>query len=168
MKSKRPHLRLTCALIVAVALAFCMAASRTAAQDAPMNVATLAWMAGDWQTPAGGRMQSEEHWIPPAAGTLFAVSRTIAGERTVFFEFLRIETRADGVFYVAQPRGSRPTDFKCIRMSGAEVVFENLQHDFPKRIIYRKNGDGSLTARVEGDGTEKEKPQDFNFQRMRK
>jgi hypothetical protein len=123
-------------------------------------------MTGGWQT-SGARAQSEEHWTRPAAGTLFGVSRTTAGERTVFFEFLRIETRADGIYYVAQPRGGKATDFKCVKLTSMEAIFENLQHDFPKRIIYRKNADGSLTARIEGDGTEKEKPQDFHFRPMK-
>jgi hypothetical protein len=28
-------------------------------------------------------------------------------------------------------------------------VFENLGHDFPQRVIYRKGADGKLTARIE-------------------
>ena len=29
-------------------------------------------------------------------------------------------------------------------------VFENPEHDFPKRIIYRKSADGSLLASIDG------------------
>jgi hypothetical protein len=43
------------------------------------------------------------------------------------------------------------------------TLFENLMHDFPRRILYRRNGDGTLTARVEGNGTEKAKPQEFHY-----
>jgi hypothetical protein len=50
-----------------------------------------------------------------------------------------------------------------VRLEGQAATFENLGHDFPKRIIYRKNADGSLTARIEGDGSEKEKPHEFLF-----
>jgi hypothetical protein len=32
----------------------------------------------------------------------------------------------------------------------ANVAFENLQHDFPQRIIYWMEKDGSLRAKVEG------------------
>jgi hypothetical protein len=31
-----------------------------------------------------------------------------------------------------------------------EVVFENLQHDFPQRIIYRSLSGDRLAARIEG------------------
>jgi hypothetical protein len=96
---------------------------------------------------------------------MISVGRTLAGDKTVFFEFLRIEARADGLYYVAQPRGNPPTDFKCTKVSSTEVVFENPKHDFPKRIIYKKQPDGSLFARVEGNGSEKEKPSEFLFKR---
>ena len=128
------------------------------------KVEDLSWISGGWQTVPGGRTQTDEHWSKVAGGSLIGMSRTISGERTVFFEFLRIETRGNEIFYVAHPRAKNPgTDFKLVKLSGQQAVFENLAHDFPKRIIYRKNADGSLTARVEGDGTEREKPQDFNY-----
>jgi len=33
-------------------------------------------------------------------------------------------------------------------MSEAEIVFEDLAHDFPQRVIYRKNADGSVTYAI--------------------
>ena len=75
-----------------------------------------------------------------------------------------IELRGSDIFYVAHPNAKSPgTDFKLVKLTSGEAVFENPTHDFPKRIIYRLNGDGSLTARVEGDGTEKEKAQEFRY-----
>ena len=128
------------------------------------KIEDLSWISGDWETAPGGRMQIDEHWTKAAGGSLFGVSRTVAGGKTVFFEYLRIETRGADIFYVAHPKARTPgTDFKLVKLQGQEATFENLAHDFPKRIIYRKNTDGSLTARVEGDGTEKEKPQDFQY-----
>jgi hypothetical protein len=129
----------------------------------PFKIEDLAWLSGDWET-APGRMQIDEHWTKVAGGSMIGMSRTVAGGKTVFFEYLRIEARGDGVYYVAHPKARTPgTDFKLTRLTGQEAVFENPAHDFPKRIIYRKTADGALTARVEGDGTEKEKPQDFHY-----
>jgi hypothetical protein len=123
----------------------------------------LAWLSGDWET-APGRMQIDEHWTKIAGGSMIGMSRTVAGGRTVFFEYLRIEARGAEIHYVAHPKARNPgTDFKLVKLTGQEAVFENPAHDFPKRIIYRKNADGSLTARIEGDGTEREKPQDFQY-----
>ncbi|HKS10233.1 MAG TPA: DUF6265 family protein [Pyrinomonadaceae bacterium] len=130
-----------------------------------VTISDLAWLAGDWQTAPGGRVQIEEHWTGVAGGSMMGMSRTVAGEKIVEFEYLRIEQRADGVYYVAHPKARCPgTDFKLTKASGSEAVFENPQHDFPKRIIYRKTGDDSLTASI--DGGEDTKPMSFAFRRM--
>jgi hypothetical protein len=132
------------------------------------KIEDLAWISGDWET-VPGRMQIDEHWTKVAGNSLIGMSRTIAGGKTVFYEYLRIEARGADIYYVAHPKARTPgTDFKLARLTEQEAVFENLAHDFPKRIIYRKNGDGTLTARIEGDGTEKEKPQDFQYRPISK
>ena len=140
-------------------------AGQPQASAASFKIEDLAWLSGDWET-APGRMRIDEHWTKVAGGSLIGMSRMVAGDRTVFFEYLRIETRGADIFYVAHPKAKSPgTDFKLVKLGAQEAVFENPTHDFPKRIIYRKNADGSLTARIEGDGSEKEKPQEFNYRR---
>jgi len=39
-------------------------------------------------------------------------------------------------------------------LTSEKVVFENLSHDFPQRIIYSRAGD-KLTARIEDESGEK-------------
>ena len=129
-------------------------------------LADLGWIAGGWQTAPGGRRQIEEHWTQVAGGSMLGMSRTVAGDKTVEFEYLRIEQRDDGVYYVAHPKARCPgTDFKLTRASATEAVFENPQHNFPKRIIYRKGADDSLTTSI--DGGEGTKSMTFPFRRIR-
>jgi hypothetical protein len=97
---------------------------------------------------------------------MVGMSRTVARGRTVAFEFLRIEAREGRLAYLASPGGRPATRFELVRSAEGEAVFENLAHDFPKRIHYRKLPDGGLLARIEGDGTEKQKPMEFRFGRM--
>ncbi len=97
---------------------------------------------------------------------MLGMSRTVAGDKTVEFEYLRIEQRADGIYYVAHPKARCPgTDFKLTRASATEAIFENPQHDFPKRIIYRKTGDDALTASI--DGGEGTKAMTFAYRRAK-
>ena len=125
------------------------------------TLADLSWMSGDWQTAPGGRRQIEEHWTTAAGGSMMGVSRTVAGDKTVEFEYLRIESRPDGLYYVAQPGGRPPTSFKLTKWDGTEAVFENPEHDFPRRIIYRKQPDNVVVVRIDGGaGT---KGEDFTF-----
>lgn len=119
----------------------------------------LRFLSGKW-TGESGKAVIEEHWTEAAGGMMLGLSRTIVSGKAVAFEYLRIEARADGVFYVAQPNGRPPTEFKLIRVEAGEAVFENPQHDHPKIIRYRM-GEGTLVAEVEGD----EGKQEFRFRR---
>src|ERR1043166_3071175 len=157
----RKLLRVIAITMIATACVFALPQSLT--KFAPSNSASklsdLSWIAGAWQTATGGRAQIEEYWMPPAGGSMLGISRTVPGEKTVEYEYLRIEKRGEDIFYVASPGARYPaTDFKLTRVSNQEAVFENPQHDFPKRIIYRKGSDGSLTASIDaGEGTKDRK-----------
>ena len=154
---------LTCS-ILSGSLLFMLALTIKASAQTP-TLADISWMAGAWQTAAGGKRQVEEHWMQVAGASMMGMGRTVAGDKTVEFEYLRIEQRADGIYYVAHPQARCPqTDFKLTRASATEAVFENPQHDFPKRIIYRK-GEDSLTATV--DGGEGSKAITFAYRRMK-
>src|SRR6476469_7273827 len=155
---------LTTSLLIFIC--FLLIAGAPSTQSSPHSISELSWMGGDWQTPAGGRVQIEEHWTQPAGGSMMGMSRTVGGDKTIEFEYLRIEQRDDGIYYVAHPKARCPgTDFKLTRVSSSEAVFENPQHDFPKRIIYRKTADDALTASIDaGEGT---KAMSFAYRRAR-
>lgn len=162
---RRPLRRLlppaTLLLLLAASPAAMRADEKAAAPAAKAD--DLAFMAGSWEMEGPPRI--EEQWMKPAGGTLIGMGRVSGDGTTFFFEFLRVETRGDGLYYVAQPKGGPPTAFRLVRLAPGEAVFENLEHDFPKRLIYRKLPDGRLFARTEGDGTEKEKPSEFIYHR---
>lgn len=161
MKNRTIYATVLVVLLVLTAPIIARTNSATIASD----IAELSWISGDWQTAPGGRAQIEEHWTQPAGGSMLGMSRTVAGGKTAEFEFLRVEQREDGIYYVAQPKGRCPaTDFKLTRVTAQEAVFENPTHDFPKRIIYRKTTEDSLTASIDaGEGT---KQMTFAFRRM--
>src|SRR5688572_9403342 len=109
------------------------------AQDAKPTVEGLGWMAGCWELSVPQRsMTISEQWMKPAGGTLIGMSRTVRGGKTAAFEFVRIVSGDTGIDYIAKPSSCKDeTAFRLLRSSGSEIVFENLAHDFPQRIIYR-------------------------------
>src|SRR5262249_18178512 len=153
-------------LTVAVLFSCLTSASSQTSNSENANIGQLSWISGDWQTEPGGRAQIEEHWTQPSGGSMLGMSRTVAGDKTVEYEYLRIEQRADAIYYVAHPKARCPgTDFKLTRLSAREAIFENPAHDFPKRILYRRNADGSLTASI--DGGEGTKAMSFPYRPMK-
>jgi hypothetical protein len=112
----------------------------TPTADDPL--ASLAWLAGTWESDDPEGPRTVEHWLAPEAGTMLGVNRTAEGGRTVFFEYLRIEAQAEGLAYLASPGGKDPpTRFGVVDTRPGFVAFENLAHDFPQRIEYRLEGD---------------------------
>jgi hypothetical protein len=150
-----------------------VAAFAWSAQEKPAATAKslkdLAWLAGDWEMREGSDCV-EEHWTLPSADNLIGMSRTIDQTgRTKSFEFLRIEARADGIYYVAQPGGRPPVDFRLTSEPGpgtTEMIFANPGHaDRLKRIVYRRDGDAGLAAKIEGENNGKPFAVDFPYRR---
>jgi hypothetical protein len=99
---------------------------------------------------------------------MLGISRTVADGKTVEFEFTRIHQEPSGeIFFTAKPSGQPEATFKMIKGSANEVIFENPQHDFPQRVIYRLQSDGSLLGRIEGASKGKERSVDFPMIRTR-
>jgi len=161
-------LPLSCALVLAAGASFAVFA-QDAPKPEPPALADLAWLAGTWQMERDGTLV-EEHWIPPKAGTMLACGRTIARDKTVFFEFLRIEQRKDGsIYYVAHPAARSPgTDFKLTSAANGAWTFENPEHDFPRLIRYSKHADGGLSAHLEGVERGAPATEDFHYRRAEK
>lgn len=114
------------------------------------------------------QMTIAEHWMKPAGGTLIGMSRTVRGGKTTGFEFVRIVTTESGIDYVAKPSSSKDeTAFKLVKFSTTEVVFENLAHDFPQRIIYRSQEPDGLFARIEGSQNGKMNGMDIPMKRVK-
>ena len=105
--------------------------------------------------------------MKPAGTSILGMGRTVKKGKTTDWEFMRIEERADGIFFVAQPKdNAEETAFKLIRSTLNEVVFENKEHDFPQRVIYKLKGK-TLTGRIEGNNNGKFVGIDFPMNRAK-
>ena len=85
-------------------------------------------------------------------GMMIGTNRTVKENLVRSFEYLRIEERNGAIYYVAKPSSAlNETSFKLIFLKNDIAVFENKNHDFPKRITYKKAGINGLVAEVADD-----------------
>ena len=132
------------------------------------DVQSLAWLAGSWSGVTKG-VTMEETWSSPDGGGLVGMHKDSKGGRMVAFEFFRIAPGdSGGVCYFASPGGRPATRFCAIELGQARVVFENLEHDFPQRVLYWLEPDGRLHARIEGTIGGKPAAEDWIWSRRRK
>jgi len=138
--------------------------SNAAAAQATIN--DFAWLSGCWDHQQGNR-QRDEIWSKPAGGSMLGMGRAVVDGKTTEYEFTWIHQEADGIYFTAKPSGQPEASFKLVRLEGKHAVFENPKHDFPQRVIYRQNPDGSLIARIEGEMKGQPRGIDFPFKRTK-
>jgi hypothetical protein len=113
------------------------------------KLADVAWLQGCWTAVTPGRL-IEENWTSPRGGSMIGVSRTIAGDSLAGYELVILYQRDSTLEYEAHPSGQPVATFSARTASTTGVVFENPMHDFPQRVGYRRVGQDSLVAYIEG------------------
>ena len=152
-----------------LAVVILLVVSSAGVSQTSTKLSDLKWMAGCWErNDEKSRMVIGEMWMKPAGNAMMGVGRTVKAGKLAEFEFLRIVEDANGLAYISRPSANKEdTTFKILRSSPGEIVFENAGHDFPQRIIYKRNGGENMTARVEGTKNGKLSGTDFPYVRVR-
>ena len=115
----------------------------------------ISWLLGTWKTQ-GEERKMVENWAKESDTAMKGTGVFLSHGDTTYMEKLRIEMRNGDIFYVADvPQNPEPVPFKLTRYKDNEAVFENPVHDFPQRIIYALQPNGTLHARAEGGDGER-------------
>ena len=115
------------------------------------EVEDLSWLSGAWVSESKEGW-TEELWTPPRAGVMLGTNRSGKGGQLGGFEFMRIAADESGaISFWGSPGGKPPVAFRLTSAKPGEAVFENPAHDYPTRIVYRRDGQG-LIATVSGPG----------------
>ena len=125
------------------------ATAQTPSPAAPLDA--VAFMAGTWcSAPGSSGTHIEEHYTTPSRNLVLGLSRYLRDGRSVGYEFSRIElSDANIPVLIPMPSGKESVPFTLTRSAPGEAVFENLDHDFPVRVLYHRDAD-TLLARIEG------------------
>lgn len=167
LRGRAPHAfgtSFATSVVASLALCCCVLAAPLGAQSPaavepakaatpPLELTSLAWLDGCWRGEVA-QHEFREHWMPLRGGMMVGAGHTVMQGKTQDFEYLRLETRTDGVYYVAIPSGKKETSFKlsatAIDDKDTIFTFTNSIDEFPQRILYRRGLDGWLYATVEG------------------
>lgn len=110
------------------------------------------WLLGSWQSelPEGTIV---EEWKTLNDSVFSARSFFVSGKDTSFGETITLEQKGEELYYipvVKDQNQGKPVSFRLTSPAGAELAFENPEHDFPQRIVYRKTAEDSLMTEVSG------------------
>ncbi|MBL8642905.1 MAG: hypothetical protein JNK21_03145 [Rhodospirillaceae bacterium] len=148
------------ASLIALALTLFAAAGVLAQTPAPL-IKGLGFISGCWTTPKGAAPEYRECYTAPYAGVIQGSSQTVKDQKTTAFEFALIAEKDGKITYAPFYNGTALSVFTLTLLQPGIAVFENPENDFPKKLIYQRNADGSLSARLEGNG--RDDPQNTEY-----
>jgi hypothetical protein len=132
------------------------------------NLDDFNWLKGRWEGT-----QDETHFIEEWKSenasnfTGFSYAMNAEGD-TTFHEDIKIQIIEGTPYYIANvPENKGPVLFKMKSYENHSAIFENLEHDFPQRIIYTEEKEGVLHARIEGKMKGRNAKEEFTFQKIK-
>jgi len=138
--------------VLAVLTASAILATSTTAQEA-YRLDDVAYLSGCWAGDMGS-LDMREQWSEAHAGVMTGTTRYFRDGQSAGFEFALIVEDDKGVTLWPYPSGERSEHGFPLVSADGESVFENLEHDFPVRIIYVRDGADRLEPRIEGSDGE--------------
>ena len=124
----------------------------------------VSWMLGCWSSK-NSESTVTERWTVDG-DTMSGVSEAGTGAKRHVVERMTITRNNDeNLVFTAWPEGQETTSFVMVNIADDEIVFENREHDFPQRIIYRLLPGFDMLGRIEGVIEGKARSADFPMQR---
>jgi hypothetical protein len=125
------------------------------------------WLIGTWENKTS-RGSVYETWKKVSENEFLGKTYMLKDKDTVLFETVRLKQEKDNLYYiptVEDQNQGKPVSFALKFISDEEMVFENLQHDFPQLISYKKTGVDALVAEISNVG--RTKKQSFPMKKIK-
>lgn len=109
-------------------------------------------LAGKWQDMNRDNAFYEE-WNQMDGSSLSGTGYVMSSSDTVFIERLEIKPIDSDLYYIvglSSNQRDETVKFKMTEATAKRIVFENPQHDFPKKITYELMPDSGLQVHLNG------------------
>lgn len=124
---------------------------------------------GEWKDEQSvDKRVFHEHWARTDDAFYAGLGFVMLGKDTAFIEHLSIHGNDDGIYYTARipsQNGGTSVDFELTSAVGDSMVFENKEHDFPQRIAYAWQSDGTWKVNVSGPDVSGTRTDSYHFLR---
>jgi len=126
------------------------------------------WLVGNWEYKS--KINITESWRIVSDTLLAGNSYTIRGTDTLSSEKTEIVLKRGKLIYnvqVKEQNNGIVIPFLMTKCTNDSLIFENVLHDFPQKIIYKKIDNDNIVAAIEGKIEGKTKHKDFFYKRVK-
>ncbi|WP_219226216.1 DUF6265 family protein [Pedobacter antarcticus] len=127
------------------------------------------WLLGTWKN-SSSKDSTFEQWTKTNSGEFTGKSYVLKEGDTVIKETIRLVQEKGTLFYIPVVKNQNnglPVRFNLKSISDAELVFENMMHDFPQFISYTRISKDSLVAEISGTINGQERKRNFPMKRLK-
>jgi hypothetical protein len=123
------------------------------------------WIVGNWEQKTDKGILTES-WQRQNDSVFVGSCYFINESDTLHSETILLEQRADSITYSANVTGqnnNKPVPFTLTKANTNSLVFENLSHDYPQKIVYQKSKSNGLLVTISGILHGKKSVEKYNF-----
>lgn len=128
------------------------------------------WLVGIWSNNEDSVLSTEE-WVKVNDSLYKGTGVSVFCGDTVFLEKIVIKREGQEVYFIPDVAGEINKETSRFRLTseidGKNYIFENQDHDFPQKIVYRLINKDSIFATVEGVKNGKYQQINFPFNRIK-
>lgn len=137
-------------------------------EAAPLTLNDVAWLSGCWKAkPNESRFNNMEQWSKPFGNAILGVGAELKGGQVASWEHMKMEAGNDGKIQLTiKPHNQKEVTFTLTSEKAEVLSFENPKNDFPQKVTYRREKDGSLEIRIDGKVKDVHKAALFPMVRM--
>ena len=133
------------------------------ASDEKLNPAQ--WILGSWEQQTYKGILTET-WQRQNDSLFVGSCYFINQSDTLHTETIVLEQRDDSITYSANVKGQnneKAVPFTLTTANTNSLVFENLKHDYPQKIVYQKNKSNGLVVTISGILQGKKSEEKYSF-----
>lgn len=135
---------------------------QSCSDDKTTTLKDLKWMLGNWESKTDeGILYEDWKKVDDSTYNGHAYAISLDGD-TTFTENAKVILRNGNIIYSVTGSDQESVDFTLVDIE-QQAVFENVNHDYPQRIIYKNLSTDSLFARIEGTVDGAEESEDFRY-----
>jgi len=123
------------------------------------------WLVGEWKNESKEGIVTE-NWSKTNDSTLVAGSFFVKEKDTLHFENSKLIEKDGELIYETIIQGQnndKPIVFPLLSETENELVFENLQNDYPQKIKYQRNSKIAITISISGNLAKKAVSEQFKM-----
>ncbi len=138
-------------LALAIAAWSLIVSYAASAEEKKLKLEDVAWLSGCWKAKEESPYHNFEIWTKAVGNMMLGIGTEMKNGKVASYESMRIEALDNGdLVFSAKPSDKDEKSFTLTSTNERNLVFENPKYDFPQNVIYRREKDGSLEARVDG------------------